>query len=270
MKALFVSTFVTAILLLSVGCSLQTQEKRDIADGVEQPETIMPEQSVFDPVPVRFESEDGLEIAGSFWDAPRKESGAILLLHQWGSDRRSFHSLGTALRHLDIASLAIDGRGFGESVKTKDGNALKPERSKEAVNGMMADVDAAIRFLSEKKNIEKSRIGIVGASYGSSLALIYAARNKEVKTVVLLSPGMNYFGNLQLDSAIKEYGNRPLLILAAEDDKASADAVRNLERMGANDKYEVKIFADGGHGTDMMRIKTKREKEITDFLEKNL
>ena len=41
-------------------------------------------------------------------------------------------------------------------------------------------------------------------------------------------------------------------MVAAEDDKESADAVRKLKSSGANDKYEVKIYPKGGHG--MMEI----------------
>jgi len=118
--------------------------------------------------------------------------------------------------------LAIDGRGFGESVKTTDGKSISPSRTDEAVKAMLGDVGAAFDFLSKQKNVDPNKIGVVGASYGSSLALIYAADNPKVAAVALLSPGLNYFGNMPTEPAVKKYGNRPLYLIAAEDDPESA------------------------------------------------
>jgi len=222
------------------------------------------------PQTVTIDSSDGVKIVGSFWESARASSPAVLLLHQWQSDRHSYDDFAKRLNAKGFDVLSIDGRGFGESVKTADGKTVAPERTDAAVKGMLGDVGAAFDFLSKQKNVDPARVGIVGASYGSSLAIIYAADNPKVKAVALLSPGLNYFGNMATEPAVAKYGNRPLLLVAAQDDKESADAVKKLDSVGANDKYQVKIFEKGGHGTGIFEAKVGLEDLLEQFLEKNL
>ena len=116
---------------------------------------------------------------------------------------------------------------------------------------MIADVDNAFRFLAKQKNVDAAKIGIVGASYGSSLALIYAAENKQVKAIALLSPGINYFGNLPTEPAANTFGNRPLLLVAAEDDSESAGCgqeVKSKLAQTTNTKRKFTNAADTGRG----------------------
>ena len=135
---------------------------------------------------------------------------------------------------------------------------------------MLGDVGAAFDYLSKQKNVDASHVGIVGASYGSSLAMLYAADNPKVKAVALLSPGLNYFGNMPTEPAVKKYGDRPLLLVAANDDKESADSVNKLKAAGANDKYEVKIYDKGGHGTGLFYAGVGLEDLLDSFLTKAL
>ena len=152
-----------------------------------------------------FESADKTPIVGTFYSSPNPNSPAVLMLHQWMSDRHSYDDLAKRLQAKGFGVLTIDGRGFGESVKTADGKTIAPSRSDAAVAGMKADVGAAVDFLVTQVNVDPARIGIVGASYGSSLALIYAAEDPRVKAAALLSPGINYFGNMPTEPAVKKY-----------------------------------------------------------------
>lgn len=223
-----------------------------------------------EPQTVKFESADKVEIIGTFYESPKADSAAVLLLHQFGSNRKSYDEFAKHLQIKGFGVLAIDGRGFGESVKTTDGKKVAAERTDDAVKGMRADVSNAFDFLANQKNVDAARIGIVGASYGSSLALIYGAENKQVKAVALLSPGLNYFGNMPTEPSIKNYGDRSILLVAADDDAESADSVKKLKASGANDKYEVKIYPKGGHGTGIFAAKVGLEDLLEQFLTKNL
>ena len=220
------------------------------------------------PQIIKIESANKVEIIGTFYESPKANSPAVLLLHQWQSTRKSFDLFAKQLQAKGFGVLAIDGRGFGESVKTTDGKTISLSRTDETVKGMNADVDNAFQFLAKQKNVDASRIGIVGASYGSSLALIYAAENKQVKAIALLSPGLNYFGNLPTEPAAKTFGNRPLLLVAADDDKESAKTVRKLKQI--NEQYEMQIYPKGGHGTNLFGAKVGLESLLEDFLTKNL
>ena len=219
---------------------------------------------------VTFESADKMQIVGSFFASSKPNSPAVLLLHQFQSDRHSYDEFAKRLQAKGFGVLAIDGRGFGESVKTSDGKSIAVSRSDDAVKGMRADVAAAFEFLAKQQNVDATRIGIVGASYGSSLAIIYAAENPKVKAVALLSPGLNYFGNMPTEPSVKSYGNRNLLMVAADDDSESADTVRQLKKTGANDKYETQIYKSGGHGTGIFKAKVGLEDLLEQFLTKSL
>ena len=220
------------------------------------------------PQNIKFTSEENVEIVGTFYESPKADSPAVLLLHQFGDSRKSYDEFAKDLQKKNFGVLAVDGRGFGDSVKTTDGKTVAAERTAEGVKGMEADVANAFDFLAKQKNVDANRMGIVGASYGSSLAIIYAAKNPNVKAVALLSPGINYFDNLPTEPAVKNFGNRPLLMVAAEDDKDSADAVRKLKSENPNDKYETKIYDKGGHGTSLFAVGL--QDLLEQFLKKNL
>jgi dienelactone hydrolase len=222
------------------------------------------------PLHITFESADKTPIAGTFYPSPKPNSPAVLMLHQWMSDQHSYDDLALRMQAKGFGVLTIDGRGFGESAKTADGKTIAPSRSDDAVARMKADVGAALDLLAGQTNVDPARIGIVGASYGSSLALIHAAEDPRVKAAALLSPGLNYFGNMPTEPAVKKYGGRPLLLVAADDDAESAKSVRQLKVAGANDKYEVKIYPKGGHGTGLFGAKVGLEDLLIAFFEKNL
>jgi dienelactone hydrolase len=262
----FLSVLVSFLAVLSSACNSKTVSN-PLSNSNSNLQTNA-ETQLNEPQTIRFESAEKLEIIGTFYESPQPNSPAVLLLHQWQSTRKSYDEFAKQLQVKGFGVLAIDGRGFGESVKTTDGRTVSPSRTDDAVKAMKIDVDNAFNFLKQQKNVDAARVGIVGASYGSSLALIYAAENKEVKAVVLLSPGINYFGNLPIEPAAKTFGNRPLLLVAAEDDKESAETVRKLKQI--NEKYEMQIYPKGGHGTNLFAAKVGLEDLLERFLTTNL
>jgi len=219
---------------------------------------------------VRVESPDKVVLLGTYFEVAKPGSPALLLLHQWQSDRHSYDDLARRMQSKGFAVLTVDGRGFGESTKTVDGKAVQPERTDAAVKGMLGDIGAAIDLLSKQKNVDPAKIGIVGASYGSSLAILYAADQPKIAAVALLSPGINYFGNMPTEPAVSKYGVRPLLMFAADDDKESADAVNKLKTIGAGVKIEADVFPSGGHGTALFKSRPESMDIIEAFFIKSL
>jgi dipeptidyl aminopeptidase/acylaminoacyl peptidase len=259
-KIIFISLFFS----MAFACQNKSVSNLSIPINNTTQQTV----EISEPQTIKFESADKLEIIGTFYESPKANSPAVLLLHQWQSTRKSFDEFAKQLQAKGFGVLAIDGRGFGESVKTTDGKTVSSSRTDDAVKEMKIDVDKAFNFLKQQKNVDATRVGIVGASYGSSLALIYAAENKQVKAVALLSPGINYFGNMPIEPAAKTFGNRPLLLVAADDDKESAETVKKLKQSGEN--YELQIYPKGGHGTNLFGAKVGLEDLLEKFLTRNL
>lgn len=235
------------------------------------PAPVASPEKIGGPQTVTIDSPDGVKLVGSLYEAGKPMSPAVLLLHQWQSDRHSFDDFAKKMQANGFNVLAIDGRGFGESTKKADGSAVAAGRTDADVKAMLGDVGAAFDFLAKNKNIDPKRIGIVGASYGSSLALIYAADHPEVAAVALLSPGLNYFGSMQTSPAMKKYGRRPVYMTAAEDDKDSAEAVKSLGA-GARDAGHVsKMYNSGaGHGTALFASQPGIADELLEFFRQQL
>jgi len=246
-------TFIFAVSLIAISCAVSNPNTKTTTPLANAAATSTPATPTVGTVNIR--SADGLVLGGIFLPAAQPNSPALLLLHQWQSDRHSYDDFAKRMQAKGFNVLAVDGRGFGESTKSTDGKTVQAERTAAAVQSMLSDVDAAMKFLADQPNVDRSKIGIVGASYGSSLALIYAADHPNIASVALLSPGLNYFGNMPTEPAIKKYGDRPMFLVAAEDDKESADAVNKLLSAGNNTGYGANIYPSGGHGTALFKLK---------------
>jgi len=218
------------------------------------------------PETVSIDSPDGVKLAGSFFAVSKANSPAVLLLHQWDSDRGSYDTFAKRMQATGFAVLSIDGRGFGDSTTKADGSAVTAGQTDADVKAMLGDVGAAFEFLSKQQNVDPKRVGIVGASYGSSLAIIYAADHPDVAAVGLLSPGRNYFGSMEIEPAIKKYGKkRPLIFLAGTDDKDSANASSAMMKLAADDSpWSFEVLEGGGHGTVLFKVGA--DKRLQKFL----
>ena len=212
-------------------------------------------QLTTNPQTVTIDSPDGVKLLGSFYPVAQANSPALLLLHQWQSDRHSYDDFAKRESARGFAVLSIDGRGFGESTKKADGSTVTAGRSDEDVKAMLGDVDASVTFLKKQNNVDPKRIGIVGASYGSSLAIMYASDHTDIPAVALLSPGLNYFGNMQTLPALQKYGDRDLYVIASKSDRDSNEAAESFMKIG-NTRYGFVILPVGGsHGTEMFKYR---------------
>ncbi len=248
---------VSILFGTAVGVSCGGGSKTGTSSPPEPVATTTPVQ-LADTQTVSIESPDKTVLIGSLFESSKPNSPGLLLLHQWESDRHSYDELARILQKRGFTVLAIDGRGFGESVRTADGREIKPDRSSATVKAMLQDVGASVDFLTKQPSVNPAKIGIVGASYGSSLALIYAADEPKIRAVALLSPGLNYFGNMPTEPAVEKFTDRNshnLLFIAAKDDKESAEAVQKLNRMEVdNYRYPLMIYDSGGHGTALLKV----------------
>jgi pimeloyl-ACP methyl ester carboxylesterase len=215
---------------------------------------------------VRFTTEDGVEIVADFVPARQDRSPVVILLHMYSSDRRAWRPLVDALHDSDIAVLAIDLRGHGQSIEptSMDLRRRVEKRDEELFRGMHRDVFAAYEWLSRHISVDMSRLGLVGASVGCSVALDYAARDRSVDAVVAMTPGENYLG---VDSRrhigqIANQGRRAVLLLATEEERKDCDA------LGKIDEYAtVRIVGPGRvHGTHMFGKIEGIEEQIVEFL----
>ena len=265
MRKVCLIAFLGALLLVGCGGSAPNTTANKVANNVEKAiDTATRSQNV------SINSPDGVVLVGTYYEGEKANTPAILLLHQWQSDRHSWDDFAKEMQRDGFNVLSIDGRGFGESVKKTDGTAVAAGRSDDDVKAMLGDVGAAFDFLSKQKNVDPKRVGIIGASYGSSLAIIYAADHPNVAAVALMSPGTNYFGNMPTEPAVAKYGARPLFMTAAEDDPDSFNSVTKLnDATGEPRRAVVVTVPKGGHGTALLGVDGVR-RPLKTFCEERL
>jgi acetyl esterase/lipase len=120
----------------------------------------------------------------------------------------------------------------------------------------MNDIASAREFLAGQNDIDMSKIAIAGASIGANLALWQASIDKDVRLIMLISPGLNYRGILadELADRFKGY----VYILASEGDTKSADGSRKLAGIFPGET-KLEILKGDLHGTNMFNLETMND-----------
>ena len=148
-----------------------------IAIGVAQ--TRKPGQSIPDSAfstpheTVTLHTRDGLDLAG--WYVPSKNRAAIVVVQGGGGDRRGSRRHAAMLARHGYGVLLYDARGRGESQGSPNAAGWT----------WQADVDAALDFLSKRKDVDPNRIGGLGLSTGADVLIEAAAKDPRLKAVVL-------------------------------------------------------------------------------------
>jgi len=186
---------------------------------------------------------DGQTIAYNYYPGKDNMPG-VILLHMLGRTKNDWNLFAEMLQKNGYHVIAIDLRGHGESF----GNlaTFKPTD----FNNMVFDVAAAKEVL-ESHNANTHKLVIIGASIGANVALNYGAKDPDVQTVLLLSPGADYRG-VKTTSAITEF-TKPLFIVASSEDDYSAKSSEDLA--SANTNVTLVLYKNAGHGTNMFKNK---------------
>lgn len=189
---------------------------------------------------VEIQAEDGTLLAGTFYSPDSNSSPApgVILLHMLWGERSSWEDFAIQLIEAGYAVLTIDFRGHGET-----GGKVDWEKA-------VQDVGQIWEYLREHDEVDNDRLGLVGASIGANVALAAAGLEPEVKTVVLLSPGRDYAGVKTYDPMI-DYGERPVLIAASEEDTYAAESGLWLKDLAAGETKLI-MYPGSGHGTIML------------------
>ncbi|MFN2223774.1 MAG: alpha/beta fold hydrolase [Candidatus Promineifilaceae bacterium] len=206
-----------------------------------------------EPQELSIEGAEGLLIQGTFY--PGRGNGprpGVLLLHVNGGNRGDWQQFAGQLADNGFAALAIDMRGHGET-----GGGSDWELAAE-------DLTRVWTALAKRPDVDEANTAIIGASIGANMALATAVSEPDIKTVVLLSPGLDYFG-VTTDDRIVEYSPRPALIVASEEDDQAARSSRALHEL-AGETSSLIMYDGAGHGTTMLQRRPELAGEILSWL----
>lgn len=206
---------------------------------------------------VTFRTDDGLTLAGTWYEPALRPAPAVILIHMLQKSRRDWDQTAVRMAGDGLAVLAFDLRGHGES----QGNP-------QDLQSMVQDVRAARRFVASRPDALPSRIGVAGASLGATLAALAAADDPAIASAALLSPSIDYRG-LRIEPAIRKYGARPLLLVASDDDGYALRSVRDLQKSGGGVRETV-VLARAGHGTSMLASEDDLGRRLLEWFRRTL
>jgi dienelactone hydrolase len=181
---------------------------------------------------VTFRAEDGVTLTAAYYEPFPRPAPAIVLLHMLRRSHVDWDGAAAQLSDAGFAVLALDYRGGDD------------------LTAYAIDVRAAKAFLRERPEVSPRSIGIAGASIGANLAVLDAADDPGVKSIALLSPGLDYKG-LRIEQAMKKFGGRPALLAGSTKDPYAARSIRHLTTIGPGLR-EVRLTDTVAHGTVLL------------------
>ena len=203
---------------------------------------------------VSFTASDGVSIQATFSHPKgRARVPAVILLHQLAGERYAWNALAQKLTENNYAVLAIDLRGHGDSTMFGETTRTYKDFTDADYGAMIRDVRAAAAYLRDRKDVNGDRLALIGASIGANLSLQYAAEDMQVRTVVLLSPGLNY-RSLKTLPYVDGYDKRALFMVVAEGDAYSFESCRQVKEAAEQaSPLKLKVYKGDDHGTALLR-----------------
>ncbi|MGE0361595.1 MAG: alpha/beta hydrolase family protein [Vicinamibacterales bacterium] len=206
---------------------------------------------------VQLRAADGTSVAATLYPASRRPAPAIVLVHMLTRSRDDWRGFAERLQAAGAACLAIDLRGHGGSSGSAAPSAA-----------MALDVRAAVAWLAARSDIDAGAIGIVGASFGATAALLAAGDSPVVKAVALVSPAGDYRG-VRLDGGLRKYGSRPLLLVASTEDPYALRTVRALTEDEPPGR-QLRLSALAAHGSHLLDRDPDAATAVVDWLRQTL
>jgi dienelactone hydrolase len=207
---------------------------------------------------------DGLKLKASYY-SPGKPGPGVLLLHQCNRDRTVWNDLAAQLAASGIHVLTFDYRGYGESQGERF-VALPPQQRTAMAEHWPADIDTAFQYLLSQPGVDKTRIGVGGASCGVDNAVQTARRHPEVKALVLLSGTTDEAGRAFMEAS----GTLPVFISASDDDHDLLPYMTWLASFLHDERSELIACKGAGHGADMFKVEKSLPAKIVGFFDTTL
>ena len=199
---------------------------------------------------------DGRSVNALHAEAAQRPAAAVVLVPMLGRGKEDWQPLIDRLVDAGITALAVDLPGV----------AL-PGDSKELASWHLA-VGGAVDYLFARGEVRGSAIGVAGASLGASLAALAAAGDVRIRSLALISPSSDYRG-VRIEGAMKEYGDRPALLLASLRDPYAARSVRELS--GVPSGLREMLWSEvPAHGTLMLTRQPELTRSLVDWFQRTL
>ncbi|MBU0532860.1 alpha/beta fold hydrolase [Candidatus Micrarchaeota archaeon] len=215
-----------------------------------------------------LESEDivytsfGWDVHATFYPSANTDpTKVVLLMPGLGQVRGSYPQNFITLIHEEmpeLAILAIDPRGHGESTALGVWENFTSAEFKD----MRQDVLDGMEYLGDHYPTIDSYY-VVGASMGSTAAILAGAMENDIIKIAMISPGMEYQG-VDIERAADDY-MKPLLLVASAQDSYSVSAISEIDSLSSSG-ITKKIYSGSAHGTDLFEATENETESLSDLI----
>lgn len=199
---------------------------------------------------VSLTAADGFQLKADYYAGKSGRPG-VILLHQCNDDRSMYEALGRRLSVAGIHVLALDFRGYGDSV-TADVDIMAVRNSSDQQTYMKyaepirrhwaSDVEIAADFLRVRTG-DSVPLGAGGASCGGGQSLILAEQ-REISALMLFSSG----NSPEMIQRYQQLDPVPTLFIAAEEDESSYQGATQLFTLARHPQSRMILYKGNGHG----------------------
>jgi fermentation-respiration switch protein FrsA (DUF1100 family) len=236
---------------------------------------------------VAIETADGREL--SAWWVPSRNGAAVLVSHGSGGSRERVAAHVRMLARHGYGVLAIDNPGNGESEGHSNGLGYNAQPA----------VDAALGWLTRRRDVDPTRIAGFGTSLGAEVLLEAAARDSRLRAVVADGPARpmdarearkpplveRAVGALSLQAIrgisgmreapsllglVPRIGPRPVLLIAGGIGAPDEIPTNELYRDAGGPTTQLWELPDTGHTAGLRTHPVEYERRTTRFLDRAL
>lgn len=226
-------------------------------------------------VEVDIQVRDGFHIIGMI-DVPEKTTvknkvPLVVFLHSIGEDSAEWGTFPLEVKEqLRVATLNINLRGHGKSILNKNSKKVYWQNFQDKdYKKFPYDVIDVLKYIKDQyPEIDSSRVALVGASLGANTALMTGSYGVNAKTIIMLSPMLNYKG-YDLRLPIVKYGNHPLLFIVSKKDRYPYQSCVELIKF-AQGKKLLKAYPSGGTGVSLVKFKPDAKSLIINWIKESL
>lgn len=244
----------TATVAAEVSEPAPEANEADLNAVISEPTAPGASQPAGQPEEVTIDGFDGLRVAGTFYpgSGPAPWPG-VMLLHMNGGVRADWDAFARQLADSGYAALAVDLRAHGDTGGERDWDKAA------------GDLQRVWDYLAGRDDVDDTKTAVAGASIGANMALATGAAEPDINTVILLSPGQNYFG-VTTDDKIGEYGDRPIFVVASQEDTQAVGGSELIHEL-ATGLSQLQMYQGAGHGTSMFGPQPELADLMIDWLD---
>jgi dienelactone hydrolase len=180
---------------------------------------------------VEVQTEDRQTLVATLYAPPsssKQLAPAALLIHGAGRGRGDLGQLAQRLQKQGFAVLVPDLRGHGDSASEGADWSKANEQERASLWALAGrDVKACAAYLRGLPNVHSSNMSLVGVGAGALLAACHAARDENVRDLVLIEPQLvepegQKCGFVLTMAELQALGGLPTYLAVARDNEQSA------------------------------------------------